>query len=293
MRYRGPVGVSVLTNGSRLGRLQACLGSLLEHCYYRPLVVGVFDNGSVDGTAAFLRALPTVYGVEWRVKTVERDIGCAPGTNAAMDLVGDCEYALHVESDFVHLCESDSGVGRMWLHEAVEFLEEGDCDYLYLRRMRTVEEVYMHFWAQWMPQVTEVRADYLCCPAFWFSQNPHLRRDSSLRKAGTLPLREFYGPHGETVDVKGTPFWNKAEMEAPSPPRPWLHRWGMFAHEVEARRLYDRASGCGRSSHGASTCKYGLFQCPALSQWCRCCDARKDFRDMQEHANRHRAMCGG
>ncbi len=95
------VGVSILTNGSRRKYLEQCISSFLTNCYYRPLVIGVYSNGSTDDTVDFLGDLPETYGVEWRTVDSATDGGCAKGTNASIALVSDCEYQIHLESNYV------------------------------------------------------------------------------------------------------------------------------------------------------------------------------------------------
>jgi len=156
-------------------------------------------------------------------------------------------------------------------------------------------EMLAHFWSQWMPKVTDVEGDYMRCPDFWFSQNPHLRRNDALYASKTLPVKEFYDEQGNPADFKGTPAWNKSEMAAPKPPNAWLHRWGLFVHErKEADAALPKQMGCGKFDRcGVSTCKYGFFVRNTDGPWCSSCDTDKDFRDMLEHETRLRATLSG
>jgi hypothetical protein len=281
MTGRMPVGVSILTSGNRRAALERCVGSLLANCYYRPLVVGICNNGSTDDTQEWFGALPGVYGVEWRWEEAESDHGCAWGTNRSIELVRDCECQLHLESDFEHLSPEESGADRMWMHRAVELLASGDCDYLYLRRMRGPIEAGQHWWDQWMPRVGEERGEYLDCSSFWWSNNPALFRVGSLMDNGTLPL-------DESVDgPKGSEGWSVPELGAKKPRRPWLHRWGVFVHERSEADTFDQA-GCGsHGPYGRSGCKYGFWM-PPDHRWCPHCDPSEDFKDMPKHRKRVR-----
>jgi glycosyltransferase involved in cell wall biosynthesis len=283
-----PVGISILTNGARLNYLRACIDSLLAFCYYRPLHIGICDNGSTDGTNAFVSSLPDIYGVKWFCIQVEEDMGCSIGTNLACELTRDCKYTIHLESDFIHIHPDESGLDKMWLHRAVEFMDSGECDYLYLRRMRDQNEMMMHFWSQWMPQVTEKRGEYLKCPPFWFSQNPHLRNNEALYSAGTLPMPEFDNDNKDNMDV-----WNKAEMSSAKPPNTWIHQWGMFVHERDfVGTEYQNIRGCGNFPQiGRSTCKYG-FYVDGKERFCQHCDLSKGMEDMPEHEARYRKSYG-
>jgi len=277
-----PVGISILTNGSRRRELERCIDSLLANCYYRPLIVGIYSNGSTDDTVDWLDNLPRgIYGVEWRLDVSTTDRGCAYGTNRSMELLEDCELQIHLESDFEHLTPEESGEDKMWLHRAVEHMNAGDCDYLYLRRMRDHREAQMHWWSQWMPQVTEARDDYLKCPGFWWSNNPVLFRTAALEAAGTLPL------DGSKDGVKGTPGWSQPELQAARPPNAWIHRWGLFVHERQAGETFDR-HGCGRYGRfGQSGCKYGFWYSDGET-FCRSCDHSAGFEDLPHHEDRAR-----
>jgi hypothetical protein len=246
-------------------------------------VIGVFSNGSTDDTEEWLNNLPEVYGVEWRVEISDHDRGCAQGTNASIGMVSDCELQIHLESDFELMSESESGMDKMWLHRAVELLNSGDCDYLYLRRMRDFNESSMHWWSQWMPKVTEERGEFLKCPGFWWSNNPVLFRTKALNSAGVLPLDpQKDGP-------KGSPGWSQPELQTARPPNTWLHRWGVFVHERKPGELLE-GKGCGRHGpFGTSGCKYGFWYPNKNSTFCRSCDWSKSFKDLQEHESRRRS----
>ena len=275
------VGVSILTNGKRRNDLERCIYSFLKNCHYRPLVISIYDNGSTDDTAKWLGELPEMYGVEWRVYISGLDKGCAYGTNYSINMLVDCELQIHLESDFEHLHASESGVDRMWLHRALELMDSGECDYLYLRRMRDHRESQMHWWSQWMPQVQDTRDEYLRCPSFWWSNNPVLFRTKALQDAGVLPLDESKdGP-------KGTPGWSQPELQTARPPNPWLHRWGVFIHERQSESFTE--SGCGEyGPYGHSGCKYGFWYQEGES-FCLSCDHSRGFGDMPEHEKRARA----
>src|SRR3989344_1635136 len=180
--YDKLIGVSILTNGNRLGYLQACVSSFIANCYYRPLVVAIYNNGSTDGTEEWLKtSLPKAYGVTWRVLNNHDDEGCAAGTNQALELVRECEYVLHLESDFEHLTQELTGEDKLWLRRAIAVMEEG-ADFLYLRRMVDEREMLAPWWSQWMPRVDgkDDSGRYLRCPGFWWSNNPHLHRTEAM-----------------------------------------------------------------------------------------------------------------
>jgi hypothetical protein len=275
------VGIGILTNGHRLDYLKECLSSFLNNCYYRPLVVGIFDNGSEDDTLAWLKGLYEAelpYGVEFRYEHSDVDLGCAAGTNRIVDLISDCEYAVHLESDFRHLTEEESGVDKMWLHRCIKWMDDGKCDYLYLRRMVGPAEMMAHWWAQWMEKIVEYDGEYMSCPEFWWSNNPHIRRTKALFESGTLPLDV------NKDGAKGTEGWSQPELQAPSPPNTWIHKWGMFVHERPLK--FERNYGCSKYSKvGRTSCKYGFYM-DLDDPFCSACDLNKDWTDMVNHQRR-------
>ena len=282
-----PIGVAILTNGTRQKDLARCITSFLVNCHYRPLVIGVYDNGSTDDTWQWLSEAPPMYGVTIRTKRAEKDLGCAVGTNESIQMVSDCEYVIHLESDFEHIQPELSGEDKLWLHRAVDFMDTHICDYLYLRRMVDERDIFNHWWSQWMEKIDKTinLGVYLRCPGFWWSNNPTLFRTKALYDCGTLPL--VVAKDG----AKGTPGWSKPELEAPRPPNTWIHKWGLFIHEKPLCENNLVLKGCGfigdcnRLYKNPFTCKYGFFK-DGTDAFCKCCDRGRDIRDMDAHARR-------
>jgi glycosyltransferase involved in cell wall biosynthesis len=283
--YSAPVGISILTNAQRRSQLQTCLGSLLTHCYYRPLVIGIFDNGSTDDTWNWLsewvssKDNPWQYGVTFRVQHSDTDLGCAAGTNAACELVGDCEFAIHIESDFEHLSPEESGEDRLWLRHAVEFMQGVNGNFMYLRRMIGERDIFLHWWDQWMVRIIGQQGKYLSCPDFWWSNNPALRRNKALYDGGTLPLdMSKDGP-------KGSVGWSKPELETKAPGRAWIHQWGLFIHDRATQITPWHKGVC--SNMGGKECKYGFFKNGDITdKFCEVCLPDESFRDMAAHKAR-------
>ena len=124
---------------------------------------------------------------------------------------------------------------------------------------------------------------YMRCDDFWWSNNPHLRRDDAICKIGCLPLDE------SKDGKKGEPGWSQPEMAAPRPGRTWIHQWGLFTHECSPVHL-GRNMGCGKvPSIAGVTCKYGFFK-DGKDLWCQCCYLERGFEDMPEHAKRFEEM---
>jgi len=288
--YDSPIGFSILTNGNRLSQLQSCLGSILTHCYYRPLVFGILNNGSTDGTREWLDSWvvgnPWKYGVTFRVQHIDKDMGCAAGTNAACELVMDCEFAIHVESDFEHLSPEESGEDRLWLRRAAEFMQRVKGNYLYLRRMTGEKEMFMHWWDQWMSKIEDNKGRYLSCPNFWWSNNPALRRNKALYDGGTLPLDITKdGP-------KGSPGWSQPELITKAPGRAWIHQWGLFIHDRQTQPVQHPCGKCNMVD-GKTECKYGFFKNGSNDdKFCEVCMPEEGFKDMALHKARFKHHVG-
>ena len=277
--YTKPVGISILTNGARLEYLQTCISSFLSNCHYRPLVFGIYNNGSTDGTEEWVTTLKPTYGVTYRALHSHKDEGCAVGTNRACELVKDCEYVLHLESDFEHVSSEITGEDKMWLRRAIEFMEREVVDFVYLRRMVSERDMFLHWWSQWMTRIDGEKENYLRCPGFWWSNNPHIHKTSTMYSRGTLPLDV------EKDGKKGTLNWSKPELEAKQPGNTWIHRWGLFVHEKPTVEDKLKLRGC------KSGCKYGFFK-TGDDMFCQECDRSKDFTDMKNHENRFRKRIG-
>jgi len=280
MIYTKPVGISILTNGARLEYLKTCISSFLANCFYRPLVFGIYNNGSTDGTNKWITdSLPKAYGVTWRVLHNDEDEGCAVGTNQAIELVKDCDYVLHLESDFELLPEDKTGEDKLWLRRAVEFMERDGCDFMYLRRMVDERDMFMHWWSQWMTKIDgqDGSGQYMRCPGFWWSNNPHIHRTEAMYRLGTLPLDV------KADGAKGTPNWSKPEMSAAKPGDTWIHKWGLFVHEKPSYGSKMDLMGCGHT--GRLGCKYGFFK-DGRDAFCSTCDRANGFEDMPAHQER-------
>jgi hypothetical protein len=207
-------------------------------------------------------------------------MGCAYGTNASIEMVNDCEFQIHIESDFIHQPEHMTGADKFWLHRAVEYMQKSKCDYLYLRRMENEHDIFMHWWSQWMP-LLEGDGEFMRCNGFWWSNNPTLFRTKALVDAGTLPLNI-------SIDgQKGEPGWSQPELQAKKPPNAHIHRWGMFMHEM-MEPMYNSPMGCGRFPRvGTSSCKYGFYK-DGKDRFCQSCDLAKGYSEMPEHEQRFR-----
>lgn len=282
------MGISILTNGNRLDYLRRCVSSLLTNCYYRPLRVAILNNGSTDGTKQWLDSLRDAYGIQYKIKHMNNDMGCAAGTNLACDMVRDCEFSLHLESDFEHLPETETGEDKLWMRRAVDFMKTERVDFLYLRRMVDENEMMMHWWSQWMLRIEKcIDGKYLDCPGFWWSNNPHIQRNSTLYDRKTLPLNE-------TIDgSKGTALWSVPEMTAPQPGKTFIHKWGLFVHELPLKSFMADAKGCFKEDldFGRTKCKYGFFK-TGIEPFCISCNRTLDFREMDAHAQRHLSLIG-
>lgn len=278
------VGISILTSGNRLEYLKTCISSLLANCYYRPLCIAVLSNGSTDGTKEWLQSQKHSFGhgIELRYWIEPDDRGCAWGTNTVSEML-EYEYVLHLESDFQHIPEEMSHEDKFWLHRAVEFMDGGECDYLYLRRMVNEEDIRLHWWAKWMGQIDQTVDRYMRCPGFWWSNNPVLRNDRAIRRAGCLPLNTL-------IDgKKGTENWGKPELSTNFPEKPWIHKWGLFVHDVPLYGGIDKLMsypGCSRFDRDFPGCKYGFFK-DGRDGFCQRCTS-SGIDDMGSHYERFR-----
>jgi glycosyltransferase involved in cell wall biosynthesis len=280
-----PIGIAVLTNGNRLGYLKQNLEAFIENTSYRPLVFGIFDNGSTDGTPTYINSLINTEGVTFRKMRSEADMGCGVGVNRANDLVKEFEYTIFLESDWTLLEERESGWNKEWLDECLDFMKTGKCDYLYLRRFPNVFESRFHDYQHVMAHSGHQEGRFLYITKFMYSNNPHIRRTKVLYDQGILPLREFIDANGLGIEKKGNPTWSQAEHSAKQPEKLWFTMWGMFGHETTVTPKEIRQVGCDKyGPFGCSTCKYGFTEFNA--GFCALCDFSKDWHDLKNHTDR-------
>ena len=281
------VGIAVLTNGDRCDYLQQNIFAFLENCSTRPLVFGIFDNGSTDRTPEFCKNLPVIQGVEWRYERSEIDLGCGAGVNRANNLVKEFACTFFLECDWTCLHKSESGYDEKWLDECTDFLKTGKADYIYLRRFRHDAESRFHHWPMVMANSGYSEGRFLRTEKFMYSNNPHVRLTKALYENGTLPLQEFFDDKGNGIEKKGNAVWGNAEHLAKHPKNFWIHKWGMFTHESTPTPPLEQLKpvGCEKyGPHGVSTCKYGFTE--FRNNWCPLCDFSKDHHDLAAHDQR-------
>jgi len=282
------VGVAILTNGENRIWVQRTIESFLANCSLRPLTIGIFDNGSTDDTYKYISGLPKDLGVEWRVERSNEDLGCGIGVNRAGDLVGEAEYTLFLEKDWTHLRPEQSGVPTTWLGDFLDFMDEEECDYIYLRKFRSEIEMRQHGWARTLGMINLDKGPFSRVTPMDYSNNPHLRRNSAMIESGVLPLPEIRDDEGNPAEHKGKPLWGQAEIRAPKPPNAWIHRWGIFIHEANPDVVMPQF-GCGKyGPFGISSCKYGFVQYRGgADPWCLVCEGDDPFNCLAHHDLRY------
>ena len=125
-----------------------------------------------------------------------------------------------------------------------------------------------------MDKIDMQRDRYLRCPGFKWSNNPALFRAEAMWVTGTLPLDV------SKDGAKGTPGWSVPELHAPQPKNTWIHKWGLFVHEVadkvrKSRCHVDKDFGC----------KYGFFK-NGDGGFCGLCDVSRGYVEMAAHVQR-------
>lgn len=226
------VGISILTNKGRTRRLKNLLDSFFRNTQCPVgLAIGIFCNGVDSETDSFVEDFISKNGhIDLRYDGSQKDKGCAFGTNRSMEMVKDCKYQLHLESDFQIVFEQEPQ--RRWLLDAIELLDKG-FNYVYLRRMRDDKEATLHWWHQWYNKMTPYNDQFVSCPGFWWSNNPAIFNYEKLKELAILPLDESLdGP-------KGTPQWSQPELQAGRIEKSLVHRWGVFLHEYDENENID------------------------------------------------------
>ncbi len=224
------VGVVVL-NYRGIADTISCLESLAD--IEMPARVIVVDNGSGDGSAETLAAVP---GVELIVN--ESNVGFAAGNNVAI------ERLLDEGSEFVWVLNNDTVVEPGTLRELVAV---ADADL----RVGAVGSVLYDMAApdqvltrgggalgRWTGRTRDARGegdrvDYLTAASL-------LLRASALRQVGLFDTRYFFT--WEDVDLCTRLVAGGWRLEVASLARVW-HRWGGTLEPLSPRRLEEHAAG--------------------------------------------------
>jgi len=101
----------VIPNWNGKEELPACLDSLLKQTVEHEIVV--VENGSIDGSAAFLAE----HYAQITVLPQKKNLGFAGGVNAGI------RYALQFDMDYVALLNNDAVVDKKWLEELVKTID--------------------------------------------------------------------------------------------------------------------------------------------------------------------------
>ena len=98
----------VILNWNGEQTLRQFLPSVLAHTHQEDVEIVVADNGSTDGSLAYLHTQPV------RVVTLEQNYGFAEGYNRAIE---------QVDAEYVVLLNSDVEVTPHWLDRMLEYMD--------------------------------------------------------------------------------------------------------------------------------------------------------------------------
>lgn len=115
IEHKVPVLIPVFNN---LEYTQKAVASLLKHTDPNAFECLLIDNGSTDGTPAYLRRLVESHPSNFRVVTLETNLGFGGGLNRGLDLISSLawEYAVIANNDLIFT--------PRWLENMLEAMEK-------------------------------------------------------------------------------------------------------------------------------------------------------------------------
>lgn len=238
-------------------------------------------NGINKDLQATLEHLPKKYSnvINWHI-FVGQNLGVGAGINFLNQKCVDYEYLLFIEGDWVITSE----VNKDWLSSSLQILEENpEYEQVFLRRYYSDYEDRINGMSDYvnaksfLGKVQKQGVDFLCLKEGLYTNNPSIRRQKEFFNRGFFPLNEYYDQEGKATEVKGTPDWGKAEIEARTSSLKTFYLWpGIFRHEGKPYYPLPKIP--------CTTCKYEFEN--AANWFCLSCSKDESFVDLLEHTNR-------
>ena len=223
----------------------------------------------------------------------EENQGLGYGINKCNELSEGFEYTLLLEGDWLCLHPDDSGQPRSWLVDALDALEqELDLDAVYLRRFYDdidSRQTGLHSHYKKIVRLPRLMGGtrFFVSDFQSYTNNPLVRRNTQFFEKGIFPLFEPWqdgvsdgGFHPSDspfakrrpMEFKGNKEWGLCEIEAERMMkrgkidlRMAVLNWGVCTHIENSEmngemRLVLKTNGCGDSSHGRSSCRWGYYR---------------------------------
>jgi len=284
----------------RAEALQATVDNFLESTNISELKWFIVVNRSNEAIDRVLEYLPKKYpAITWHIVKNEVNTGPGPGINQLNKLSSDYEYSLFLEGDWTALPESISGHSKSWLEDSVNFLENNkDIDHIQFRRYLDDLDDRQYGYSHWIKpsnvlgESQQGNTIFIHLTEREYSNNPALRRMSSLYSKGIFPLLEVYDKDGSPLEIKGKAEWGIAENLAAgkkSLKGAWI-KFGNFVHYEDWKfkhnwnRWHEGEFGCNQiETEPKSRCKYG-FLTPG-HYFCGVCEKDKNYTDLERHSN--------
>lgn len=196
--------------------------------------------------------------VNFIIHQFEENLGCSSGVNHLANLTKEYEYTFFLERDWILL----DSTRRDWLTNAIDALEHTQSDIIYFRRLISSLEARQYYG----------KAPFILKNKFLFggvlyretsmhiyTNNPHLRRNSSFFNAGVLPLPEVL------FETKHSHQWGAAEIAHENLPEGFktlYQEYGCFVH-------YHPSYFENVSEFGHAPAMHPLNQYPIKCEKCR------------------------
>lgn len=220
------------------------------------------------------------------------NLGVGAGINRLNNLIRDYKYTLFLEGDWITLPKDISGIDTYWVERSIDCMKLLDLDQIQLRKFQNDTDNRQFGLAYWTnpKNVIGYIGDYVLLNEREYTNNPHIRKNSTYYNLGILPLKEFYDERGNPTELKTSTHWGQAEIHAENKGKELKSAWlkgGNMVHcdhwhyNMDWEKVKTDITGCGYKTNSVINCKYG-FTFPK-EQFCKQCDDTKDFTDLEEH----------
>jgi hypothetical protein len=261
----------------------------------------IYNNGGYDSpNITAVREIVEKWGhiVNFYLFSDGKNLGVGVGINKLNEYCKYYKYTLFLEGDWITLPQNIAGFNKGWLNRSLEMMETNDIEQIQLRKYQHDVDNRQFGFAYWIADrnVESVTDEFVFLKERDYTNNPHIRKNSSYYDLGILPLKEFYDENGNPTELKTSTQWGQAEIQAEALGKQLKSAWlknGIMVHcdhwhyDDNFDKVVEEIKGCGYETNCAINCKYG-FTFPREA-FCKFCDSTKDFKDLEEHNSRFEA----
>lgn len=279
--------INTLTHSGadRVQLLYKTIDYFIENTNFDTVDWFIYINGSDKPYEGIERELVSKYpSVKWSITHSSVNYGVGVGINKLNEISKDYEYTLFLEGDWFTVPENLSFIGKDWLNTSLDLLDESDISQIFLRKYIDDMDDRQYGYGYWIKQeniissITKNEIDFLMLREKDYSNNPHIRRNSSFYTAGIFPLTEFYDEDGNPTEIKGNNNWGQAEIKAEGLGKHLSTAYIKFGKFIHGDKYNGDMNKIGL--RGCGECKFGLME--PTKWWCSACTNDNDYTQFEE-----------